>query len=49
MDPGEQTNRWSSAAEDNTAPGDHWYGPVDETYYIVEERCGSPGMRTWWT
>ncbi|MFN3005073.1 cupin domain-containing protein [Mycolicibacterium wolinskyi] len=35
MDPGEETNRWSSAAENDTEPGDHWYGPVDETYYII--------------
>lgn len=36
MDPGEETNTWSSKADDDTAAGDHWYGPVDETYYIVE-------------
>lgn len=36
MDPGEETNTWSSKAEDDTAAGDHWYGPVDETYFIVE-------------
>jgi mannose-6-phosphate isomerase-like protein (cupin superfamily) len=35
MDPGEQTNTWSSRVEDDTAPGDHWYGPVDETYFII--------------
>lgn len=35
MDPGEQTNRWSSHAQNTVADGDHWYGPVDETYFIV--------------
>jgi mannose-6-phosphate isomerase-like protein (cupin superfamily) len=35
MDPGEQTNTWSSRAADDTAAGDHWYGPVEETYFIV--------------
>jgi mannose-6-phosphate isomerase-like protein (cupin superfamily) len=38
MDPGEQTNTWSSRDEDDTAPGDHWYGPVDETYFIIHGR-----------
>lgn len=38
MDPGEETNTWSSRAVDDTTPGDHFYGPVDETYYIVEGR-----------
>ena len=38
MDPGEETNTWSSRAEDDTAPGDHWYGPVDETYFIIKGR-----------
>lgn len=35
IDPGEQTNTWSSRADDDMPDGDHWYGPVDETYYIV--------------
>lgn len=35
MDPGEQTNTWSSRERDDTGEGDHWYGPVDETYFIV--------------
>lgn len=38
MDPGEQTNTWSSRADDDMAEGDHWYGPVDETYFIVRGR-----------
>jgi mannose-6-phosphate isomerase-like protein (cupin superfamily) len=35
MDPGEQTNTWSSRAEDDMAEGDHWYGDVHETYFII--------------
>jgi len=35
MDPGEQTNTWSSRAADDTAEGDHWYGAVYETYFII--------------
>ena len=35
MDPGEQTNTWSSRTSDDTDKGDHWYGPVEETYFIV--------------
>lgn len=38
MDPGEETNTWSSRESNDTASGDHYYGPVDETYYIVEGR-----------
>lgn len=35
MDPGEETNTWSSREHDDTEPEDHWYGPVDETYFII--------------
>lgn len=35
MEPGEQTNRWSSREVFDPAEADHWYGPVDETYYII--------------
>ncbi len=35
MGPGERTNEWSSRSADDTDPGDHWYGPVEETYFIV--------------
>jgi len=35
MDPGEQTNTWSSRAQDDTGEDDHWYGAVDETYFII--------------
>ncbi|MDX6532532.1 MAG: hypothetical protein QOF68_276 [Gaiellales bacterium] len=35
MDPGEETNTWSSRDENDMAEDDHWYGPVDETYYII--------------
>lgn len=33
--PGEESNRWSSMTEDDAAPGEHWYGPVEETYYCL--------------
>lgn len=35
MDPGERSNLWSSRADSAVAEGDHWYGPVEETYFIV--------------
>jgi mannose-6-phosphate isomerase-like protein (cupin superfamily) len=35
MAPGDRTNRWSSTEENDAGPGDHWYGPVDETYYCL--------------
>ena len=35
MDPGEETNLWSSAPERDVDEGDHWYGPVEETYYCI--------------
>lgn len=35
MSPGEETNLWSSHENEDDVPADHWYGPVDETYYIV--------------
>ncbi|MCC6224593.1 MAG: cupin domain-containing protein [Thermoleophilia bacterium] len=38
MDPGEETNTWSSRPENDMGPGDHWYGPVEETYFIVRGR-----------
>ena len=38
MDPGEQTNVWSFEPDDRTAPGDKYYGPVDETYFVVRGR-----------
>ena len=36
LDPGEETNRWSSMPENDAGPGEHWYGPVEETYYCLE-------------
>ena len=45
MDPGEETNVWSFEAEDRTGEEDKWYGPVDETYFVVRGRLGSPGTR----
>ncbi len=38
MDPGEATNLWSSAAEPDVGAGDHWYGPVEETYFCIRGR-----------
>ena len=38
MAPGEETNRWSSMPEDDTGPGEHWYGPVEETYFCLRGR-----------
>ncbi len=38
MDPGEHTNLWSFTEADATAEGDKWYGPVDETYFVVRGR-----------
>lgn len=38
MDPGEATNVWSFEEEDETGEGDKWYGPVDETYFVVRGR-----------
>ncbi len=35
LDPGERTNRWSSLPENDAGPGEHWYGPVEETYYCI--------------
>ena len=38
MDPGEETNVWSFEPEDTTEEGDKFYGPVDETYFVVRGR-----------
>jgi mannose-6-phosphate isomerase-like protein (cupin superfamily) len=38
MDPGEETNVWSFEEEDRTGEGDKYYGPVDETYFVVRGR-----------
>ncbi len=35
MDPGEESCRWSSMPENDARPGEHWYGPVEETYYCI--------------
>jgi mannose-6-phosphate isomerase-like protein (cupin superfamily) len=43
MDPGDETNTWSSRETDDVAEGDHWYGPVHETYFIVRGH-----LRIWW-
>lgn len=36
MDPGEESNTWSSRDENEMGDGDHWYGPVLETYFIIK-------------
>ncbi len=36
--PGEETNLWSSRQENDAGPGEHWYGPVEETYYCLKGR-----------
>ena len=38
IDPGEETNLWSSREVDDTGPDDHWYGPVEETYFVIRGR-----------
>jgi mannose-6-phosphate isomerase-like protein (cupin superfamily) len=38
MGPGEESSAWSFEEEDRTAPGDHWYGPRDEVYYVIRGR-----------
>jgi hypothetical protein len=38
MDPCEETNVWSFEPEDRTGEGDKYYGPVDETYFVVRGR-----------
>lgn len=35
MDPGEETNVWSFEDTDRTAVGETYYGPRDETYFII--------------
>lgn len=37
MEPGEETNLWSSREHDE-GPVDHRYGPVEETYFVVRGR-----------
>lgn len=38
MNPGEETNVWSFETEDRTAEGETYYGPVDETYFVIRGR-----------
>lgn len=35
MEPGDETNVWSSEETNTTSEGEHYYGPVDETYFII--------------
>lgn len=34
MDPGDETNVWSTKDENATGPNEPYYGPVDETYFV---------------
>lgn len=38
MDPGDETNVWSFKEEDTLGEGDHYYGPRDETYFVIRGR-----------
>lgn len=38
MEPGEESSLFSSAETDDTGPGEHWYGPIEETYYCLRGR-----------
>ena len=38
MDPGEETNLWSSCEENDAKEGEYWYGPVQETYFCIRGR-----------
>ena len=35
MEPGEETNVWSFEENDSTSQDDHYYGTVDETYFVI--------------
>ncbi len=35
LDPGEVSKAWTSTEERGPNSGDHWYGPVLETYFII--------------
>jgi mannose-6-phosphate isomerase-like protein (cupin superfamily) len=38
MEPGDESNLWSSRDEETSGEVGHHYGPVDETYFIVRGR-----------
>ncbi len=38
MDPGDETNVWSFEDTDTTGSGDHYYGPRDETYFVIRRQ-----------
>jgi mannose-6-phosphate isomerase-like protein (cupin superfamily) len=44
LDPGDKTNIWSTEERDTTLPGEHWYGPLEETYFVLRGR-----LRLTWT
>jgi mannose-6-phosphate isomerase-like protein (cupin superfamily) len=35
LDPGDRTNWWSTEDVDTTAEGEHYYGALHETYFVV--------------
>ena len=35
MQPGEESCLWSSNETKDTSEGEHWYGPVEETYFCI--------------
>lgn len=44
LDPGDKTNIWSTEEEEGSAPAEHWYGALEETYFVLRGR-----MRLTWT
>jgi len=37
LDPGDKTNHWSTEETDDSK-ADHFYGPVEETYFVLQGR-----------
>lgn len=38
MQPGERSSRFSFAAGNDAEAGEAWYGPIDETFFVVRGR-----------
>ncbi len=38
MQPGERSSRFSFATENDAGPGEAWYGPIDETFFVARGR-----------
>lgn len=38
MAAGQETSGWSSRETDDTVEGEHWYGPIEETYFCIKGR-----------